>query len=407
MTHSVADSAGAMWLTRLAAGGRRWLAVALPLGLLALAAVWLFGQRAHGVAAPAAGGAPAAADTLHLSVAQRRSIGVERIGSALFHSQVKTDGRIVFNGDQLTPVYSPYSGRVTRVVAPLGALLRPGQPLFELEAAEYAQGQSDLLATQAQLKLALANEQRRHASYDVHGASLQDWQQAQSDLAGAQAAAAAARNRLRILGQSEAQIDALLESGARARARVTAAAPLAGVVVDRQLGPGQYLQAGTGAAVYTIADLSTVWLLASVREADAAAVHVGQPVTVHVTAIPEREFTTRVSYVAPTVDAATRRVVVHAVIGNADGALKPEMLANAEIQTSADVPSPAVPRQAVIYEGDRSRVWVMTTDHDVALRQIRLGREQDERLEVLQGLDVGERVVTRGALFIDRAASGE
>jgi membrane fusion protein, heavy metal efflux system len=83
------------------------------------------------------------------------------------------------------------------------------------------------------------------------------------------------------------------------------------------------------------------------------------------------------------------------------------MLANAEIQTSADVPSPAVPRQAVIYEGDRSRVWVMTTDHDVALRQIRLGREQDERLEVLQGLGVGERVVTRGALFIDRAASGE
>jgi membrane fusion protein, heavy metal efflux system len=407
MTHSVADTAGAMWLTRLAAGGRRWLAVALPLAGLALAAVWLLGQRAHGVAAAAAGGAPAAADTLHLSDAQRRSIGVERIGSALFHSQVKTDGRIVFNGDQLTPVYPQYSGRVTRVIAPLGALLRPGQPLFELEASEYAQGQSDLLAAQAQLKLALANEQRRHASYDIHGASLQDWQQAQSELASAQAAAAAARNRLRILGQSEAQIDALLESGARPQARVTAAAPLAGVVVDRQLGPGQYLQAGTSSAVYTIADLSSVWLLASVREADAAAVHVGQPVTVHVTAIPEREFRTRVSYVAPTVDPATRRVAVHAVIGNADGALKPEMLANAEIQTSADVPAPAVPRQAVIYEGDRSRVWVMRTDHDVALRQIRLGREQDERLEVLQGLGVGERVVTRGALFIDRAASGE
>jgi cobalt-zinc-cadmium efflux system membrane fusion protein len=407
MTYSAADTAGARWLTRLAAGGRRWLAVALPLAGVALAAVWLLGQRAHGVGVPAAGGAPAAADTLHLTDAQRRSIGVERIGSALFHSHVQTDGRIVFNGDQLTPVYSPYSGRVTRVIAPLGALLRPGQPLFELEAAEYAQGQSDLLAAQAQLKLALANEQRRHASYDIHGTSLQDWQQAQSDLASAQAAAAAARNRLRILGPSEAQIDALLESGARPQARVTAAAPLAGVVVDRQLGPGQYLQAGTSSVVYTIADLSSVWLLASVREADAAAVHVGQPVTVHVTAIPEREFTTRVSYVAPTVDPATRRVVVHAVIGNADGALKPEMLVSAEIQTSADVTSPAVPRQAVIYEGDRSRVWVMRTDHDVALRQIRLGREHDDRLEVLQGLGVGERVVTRGALFIDRAASGE
>jgi cobalt-zinc-cadmium efflux system membrane fusion protein len=397
--------AGAMSLKRFTAGARRWLVVALPLVALGVAALWLLGQRAQGVAA--AGAATAPAGTLRLSEAQRRSIGVEGIGSALFHSQVKTDGRIVFNGDRLTPVYSPYSGRVTRVIAPLGALVRQGQALFELEAAEYSQGQSDLLAAHAQLKLALANEQRRHASYDVHGASLQDWQQAQSDLAAAQAAAAAARNRLRILGQSEAQIDALLASGTRPQARVTATAPLAGVVVDRQLGPGQYLQAGASSAVYTIADLSSLWLLASVREADAAAVHVGQPVTVYVTAMPEREFRTRVSYVAPTVDPATRRVVVHAMVDNAQGALKPEMLANAEIQTSDDVPSPAVPRQAVIYEGDRARVWVMSSDHDVALRQIRLGRERGDRLEVLQGLGVGERVVTRGALFIDRAASGE
>jgi cobalt-zinc-cadmium efflux system membrane fusion protein len=394
-----------MWLRRLTAGGRRWLGAALPLAGLALAAVWLLGQRAHGVA-PAAGAATAAG-TLHLSDTQRKSLGVEPIGSALFHSHIRTDGRIVFNADQLTPVYSPYSGRVTRVIAPLGALLRQGQPLFELDASEYAQGQSDLLATQAQLKLALANEERRHASYEVHGASLQDWQQAQNDLAAAQAAAAAARNRLRILGQSEAQIEALLASGARPQARVTAAAPLAGVVVDRQLGPGQYLQAGASPAVYTIADLSSVWLLASVREADAAAVHVGQPVTVYVTAIPERQFTTRVSYVAATVDPTTRRVLVHAVIGNADGALKPEMLANAAIQTSDDAPAPAVPRQAVIYEGDRARVWVLASEHEVALRQIRLGREHDDRLEVLQGLGVGERVVTSGALFIDRAASGE
>jgi len=394
-----------MWLRRLTNGGRRWLGAALPVAALALAAVWLLGQRAHGVVAAA--GAATAAGTLHLSDAQRKSLGVERIGSALFHSQIRTDGRIVFNADQLTPVYSPYSGRVTRVIAPLGAQLKQGQPLFELDASEFAQGQSDLLATQAQLKLALANEERRHGSYDVHGASLQDWQQAQSDLAAAQAAAAAARNRLRILGQSEAQIEALLASGARPQARVSAAAPLAGVVVDRQLGPGQYLQAGASPAVYTIADLSSVWLLASVREADAAAVHVGQPVTVYVTAIPERQFTTRVSYVAPTVDPSTRRVLVHAVIGNAEGALKPEMLANAAIQTSDDVPAPAVPRQAVIYEGDRARVWVLASEHEVALRQIRVGREHDERLEVLQGLGVGERVVTSGALFIDRAASGE
>ena len=112
-----------MSLKRFAAGARRWLVLALSLVALGVAALWLLGQRAQGVVA--AGAATAPAGTLHLSDAQRRSIGVEEIGSALFHSQVKTDGRIVFNGDQLTPVYSPYSGRVTRVIAPLGARTRP------------------------------------------------------------------------------------------------------------------------------------------------------------------------------------------------------------------------------------------------------------------------------------------
>src|ERR1700721_3566019 len=134
--------AGAVSLKRFAAGARRWLGVALLLVALGLAALWLLGQRAQGVAA--AGAATAPAGTLHLSDAQRRSIGIERIGSALFHSQVRTDGRIVFNGDTQTPVYSPYSGRVTRVLAPLGAHVRGGQPLFEIEASEYAQAGSDL-----------------------------------------------------------------------------------------------------------------------------------------------------------------------------------------------------------------------------------------------------------------------
>jgi len=139
-------------------------------------------------------------------------------------------------------------------------------------------------------------------------------------------------------------------------------------------------------------------------QADAAAVHVGQPVTVYVTAIPERQFTTRVSYVAPTVDPSTRRVLVHAVIGNAEGALKPEMLANAAIQTSDDVPAPAVPRQAVIYEGDEAHVWLAHADRSLGLRAIRTGRTRDGDVEVLSGLQNGDRVVTSGALFIDRAS---
>jgi cobalt-zinc-cadmium efflux system membrane fusion protein len=100
----------------------------------------------------------------------------------------------------------------------------------------------------------------------------------------------------------------------------------------------------------------------------------------------------------------SRRVPEHAVIDNADGVLKPEMFASLAITTSADSEAPAVPQDAVIYEGDTARVWLLLTGNDVGLRRIRVGRQRDGKVEVLEGVAAGQRVVTRGALFIDRAA---
>jgi cobalt-zinc-cadmium efflux system membrane fusion protein len=344
--------------------------------------------------------------TFHLTDEQLRSVGTEPVVTMAFHSEEVTDGKIAFNGDTLTPVYSPYSGRVTRVIAALGATVKRGEPLFELEASEYAQGETDLLAALAQLKLGNINEERKHAAFDAHGGSLQDWQQSQNDLALAKANLAAVRNRLRILGLADDTIDAIGQRGTP-NALIPVTAPIAGLVVDRQLGPGQVLPAGGATAVYTIADLSTVWLVANVREADASQVRIGQNVTVHVLALPAREYRARLNFVGAAVDPSTRRVPVHAVIDSANGALKPEMYANFAIATSADSEAPAVPQQAVIHEGETARVWVMLTDHDVGLRPIQIGRERDGRVEVLQGLTAGQRVVTRGALFIDRAARAD
>ncbi len=382
--------------------------------LIALgAALWLLGGRVTaalpsatalpGAAAPSAT-APAAG-TFRLTDQQLRSITIEPVVSIKFHSEEITDGKIAYNGDALTPVYSPYSGRVTRVLAALGAAVRKGEPLFELEASEYAQAESDLLSAAARVKLDSINEQRKHAQYDAHGGSLQDWQEAQNDLSASRAALAAVRNRLRILGRSDGQIDAIIAQS-KPDARVAAVAPIAGVVVDRQIGPGQFVQAGAATPVYTIADLSTVWLVANVREADAARVRVGQSMTVQVLALPDRVFKAHLSHVGPAVDPASRRVPVYAVIQNPDHLLKNEMFATFAIATSPDSLASAVPREAVIYEGETARVWVLRTEHDVELRAVRLGRVHEDWIEVLQGLVAGERVVTRGALFIDRAASG-
>jgi cobalt-zinc-cadmium efflux system membrane fusion protein len=371
--------------TLLAGGGR----MCWPVGTA---------RAAHGSGAPAPG-------SFRLSDEQLRSMSIEPVVTQRFHSESITDGRIAYNADTLTAVYSPYSGRVTRLVAALGAVVRRGQPLFEVQASEYAQDESDLLTAVAQVKLSTATERRRHAQYEAHGGSLQDWQQAQNDLAAAQANLAAVRNRLRILGRSEAQIDAV-ESGAHPKAEVAAVAPISGVVVDRQLGPGQYLQAGASTPVYTIADLSSVWMVANVREADATRVHVGQSVVVRVLALPDRVFTGKLDYVAAAVDPVSRRLPVHAVLDNGERLLKPEMFATFTIATSPDILAPAVPQEAVIFEGAQARAWVMQNEHDAALRPLTLGRELDGKYEVLQGLSTGERVITRGALFIDRAASG-
>jgi cobalt-zinc-cadmium efflux system membrane fusion protein len=232
---------------------------------------------------------------------------------------------------------------------------------------------------------------------------LQDWQQAQSDLTAATTAYAAVRNRLRILGKSEVEITAL-ESAQTIDPVATLSAPISGVVVDRQLGPGQYLQSGSGTPVYTIADPSNVWLLANVRETDAGLVHLGQAVEVHVLAYPKRPFKARVTYVAAELDPVTHRLPVRAEIDNRDGALKPEMFATFRILTGDAAEAPAVPEGAVVYEGNAAHVWVAAGEGLLAYRAIRTGRSNDGLIEVLDGLKPGERVVTKGGLFIDQVA---
>jgi cobalt-zinc-cadmium efflux system membrane fusion protein len=321
-----------------------------------------------------------------------------------FVSEEMTEGKIAVNADHSTPVFSPYSGRVTRVIAGLGDRVKAGAALATVDASEFVQAQNDLNTAAAQVKLARINETRKHALYEAKGGSLQDWQQSQTDLTTAEVALSAVRNRLRILGISAAEIDGL-ENAKHIESVATLRAPVSGVVVDRQLGPGQYVQSGSSTPQFTIADTSTVWLIADVRETDAGLVKVGQPVEVRVLAYPDRTFSAQVTYVSPVIDAATHRLLVRADIANRDGALKPEMFANFRILTSGASDSPAVPEDAVVYEGDAAHVWVALGDGTLAYRAIRTGRRNDGLIEVIQGLVPGDRVVTKGSLFIDQAAA--
>ena len=185
----------------------------------------------------------------------------------------------------------------------------------------------------------------------------------------------------------------------------SASAPIGGTIVQRKAGPGQYVGANTSDPVFVIGDLATVWLVAYVRETDAPLVHVGQPVYFTVLAYPKTTFKANIDHVAASLDPSIRRLQVRATIDNGNGQFKPEMFTSVTIYTDEGDSSIAVPRDAVIYEADNARVWVARADKTIEVRQIRTGITRGGQIQVLQGLQPGEIVVTKGSLFVDQAAS--
>ena len=227
---------------------------------------------------------------------------------------------------------------------------------------------------------------------------------AQGDLRSAEIALAAVRNRLRILGRSDEEIGKL-EKLDRIGAEAIVSAPIGGTIIQRRVGLGQYINAGANDPVFTVGNLSTVWLIANVRESDAPKMKVGAAVEVTVLAFPGRVFNAKLAYVAPALDPNTRRLPVRAEIQNTGRELLPEMFASFRIVSGDDRLMPAVPVDAIVYEGAKARVWIARPDSKtVVSRDITVGDTINGLVEVRKGLAVGETVVTSGTLFIDRAA---
>lgn len=353
--------------------------------------------------------------------AQLATFTVETASERAFQVEYTTEGRITVDDDRTTPIFSPYSGRVVRLLVKQGDIISRGQVLLTIEATEMVQAQNDLLAAtgavnkaRSQLGLAQTVERRQRELTDARATALKELQtaqnelvSAQNDLRAAETALEAVRNRLTILGKSEAEIAALLERGSKISGETPIYAPIAGTVISRKVGPGQFVAASGGDPVFTVGDLSRLWLVANVREVEAPNVEIGQRMMFRVLAYPDRVFDAKVTFVAAAVDPATRRVQVRAEVDNGDGSLKPEMFASIRIATGTRQRSPAVPREAVIYEADTARLWVVRPDGAVELRSVRTGLVYGNSVQILSGISDGERIVTRGSLFIDRLATGD
>src|SRR4051794_18210033 len=326
--------------------------------------------------------------------AEWASLAIEPVAERAFRAETVTEGKVAVDEDRSTPVFSPYAGRVTKLLVRPGDTVTQGEPLFVIEAADTVQAQNDFIAAMTSLNkaksaldLAQIQDKRAKDLFEGKAVPLKDYQQtqatliqAQNDLRSSQTALEAARNKLRILGLTDEAISAFQEKG-RIDPNTTIFSPIRGTVVQRKVGPGQYVNSGASDPVFVIGDLSTVWLTAFVRETDASKVSVGQEMAINVLALPGRTLSGRINYVSAAIDPATRRLLVRAILDNKDSLLKPEMFANVTIFSAEDHPAVGVPKQALIYEGNQVRVWVAHEDKTIELRQIRTGLANGDLVE--------------------------
>ena len=354
------------------------------------------------------------ADYVRVVAEQMHQLELIRVSPHGFLDQRSAIGQIAFNEDASTVVLTPFSGRVTRLIAKVGDQVRRGDSLLEIDSPEQVPPQNEFIAAQAarnkarsQLNLAQIVEKRVRDLYEGRAAPFKDLQQAEAQLAAAESdmrstdtAFEAARIRLRILGRTDAEISALEQHGTISRV-TPITAPIDGTIISRKVGPGQHVKADSGEALYTIADLSTMWLKAQIFEQDIGFVWIGQEIEAKVAAAPNRTFKARIANISSASDLATRRVMVRSEIGNPDGVLKSDMFASFKIGTDQPSPTPAVPTEAVIREGDVATVWVETEPMLFKRRVVDIGIQQNGLTQIRGGLDVGELVVARGAIFVD------
>jgi membrane fusion protein, heavy metal efflux system len=309
-------------------------------------------------------------------------------------------GTVTYNAFETTPVITQVGGPVSRVVAVPGQNVKRGQPMLYVSSPDFAQMRSNYLKSLSAFQLADQNDARAKDLYAHHAIAEVDLQQADSTRVQALADLQSSEQSLRILGLTK--LDSLEKDSTSPEIPVLA--PIGGEVVERLVAPGQVVQAGS-TQVFTISNLSTVWVLANVYEQDLGDVHVGDPVSIQTDAYPAT-FHGRISYVAPAVDPATRTLQVRIVTSNPGGKLKKDMYVTATVEAAAIPSALTVPDSAVLRNSENQPfVYVARGTNKFGQQLVEIGESRNGRTQILSGLKAGERVVADGSLFLQFANS--
>ncbi len=318
---------------------------------------------------------------------------------------LRLGGRVAFDDQKVTHVYSPVNGQVTRVLAAPGEHVGRGQALALIASPDVGSAFSDLLKAKADLVTAQHQVTREKTLRAADAASAVDLENAQDNFLRAQAEYARANERARMLDRQK--LNAVTQE-------LTLRAPIAGEVISRDVHPGIEVQGlydgGNAVELFTVGELDPVFVYADLHEQDLAQAHVGEKVLINVVAYPRQTFEGTIDLVSATLDPVLRTARLRIRLPNAERLLKPGMYATVTMPR-AGPPELAVPREAVVHLGRQTVVYVAqgtTETGDARFLREPVGVDEDvtgDLCPVLRGLQAGQTVVTDGAILLSQTGA--
>lgn len=296
----------------------------------------------------------------------------------------------------VTPVVG---GRVIRVLAELGAAVRQGQSMAQVFSPELSEAQSRYISARAELEAHERELERTEKLAKIGAASAQELERIHAEHTAQRSTVDSARSRLQLLGLRPSVIDSL-GPGKGVDANVDVPAPIAGVVTERLANVGLNVDPAT--KLFTVVDMTHVWVVADLYEKDFSRVRIGDPVTVTTTAYPDLQFKGRINYIDPQLNPQTRTAKVRVEVPNPRGELRLGMFTEVRVDTSDQASVILVPRSAVQTVADRLVVYIANPKQrgQFIEREVRLGEQAGEQREVLSGVAAGDSVVVDGSFFL-------
>jgi RND family efflux transporter MFP subunit len=354
-------------------------------------------------AAPSAGASNALLSDVVVPLSQeaveRAGIAVSPVPSGTSAAELRLPGVVEPNGYRQVVVTPLVTGRVTKVGPALGDRVRRGQTLAEIYSPALAEAQSRYVSAQAMLDAHDRELQRTRKLVEIGAASRQEMEKIHAEHAAQTAAVQSARSQLELLGVPASALDDMA-SGGSVSATTTVPAPNDGIVTERGANVGLNVDPAT--RLFTVVDLSTVWVVADVYERDFSRVRVGHQAVITTSARPDLTLRARVSYIDPQVDAETRTAKVRIEVPNPGGELRLGMYTDVVVAGAGGTPAPRLPRKAVQNVGDRTVVYLANPKEPGTFveREVRLGQASGEQVEVVSGVQPGDLVVTEGGFFV-------